>query len=171
MRIYKRKNSPNYYLQLERNKGVSLKTSDYKEAQEIAEKKYGHLKRVCPYCSESFFKTRRFCSNKCRKYYHNEISYYGRLKKEIYEKFNHQCCFCGWEKGLHIHHIDGKGSLVPKKDRNNSKNNLVLLCPQCHLRIHHCKEDPEAQFWGKQEVQLINLARKQLKSDRKTSDH
>ena len=55
------------------------------------------------------------------------------LKRYLFEKFNNQCCQCGWGKinpysntiPLEIDHIDGDF-------RNNTEDNLRLLCPNCH---------------------------------------
>lgn len=55
------------------------------------------------------------------------------IQRYIKEKFDNKCYECGWNKinpttgnsPLEIHHIDGNY-------KNNSEDNLVLLCPNCH---------------------------------------
>jgi hypothetical protein len=55
------------------------------------------------------------------------------IKKYLLSIHNKSCSECGWNKingstnkcPLQIHHIDGDA-------RNNTKNNLQLLCPNCH---------------------------------------
>lgn len=55
------------------------------------------------------------------------------IQRYIKEKFDNKCCECGWNKvnpitghsPLEIHHIDGDY-------KNNSEDNLILLCPNCH---------------------------------------
>ena len=56
-----------------------------------------------------------------------------QVRRYIKEKYNNKCQICGQnEKNplnnicyLEIHHIDGKSD-------NNSEDNLMLLCPNCH---------------------------------------
>lgn len=55
------------------------------------------------------------------------------IRQYLFDKYNSSCCECGWNKEnlfthlvpLEIHHKDGDHS-------NNSEDNLVLLCPNCH---------------------------------------
>lgn len=55
------------------------------------------------------------------------------LRKYIIEKFNNKCSLCGWSEinkstgkvPVQIDHIDGNY-------KNNSEENLRLLCPNCH---------------------------------------
>lgn len=54
-----------------------------------------------------------------------------RLKKYVIKERGHQCEICKYTQwlgqmiSLEIHHIDGDQT-------NNDKNNLQLLCPNCH---------------------------------------
>lgn len=41
---------------------------------------------------------------------------------------------------LHIHHIDGKGSLLPIDQQNNDLDNLTTLCAACHAKVHRERE-------------------------------
>lgn len=92
----------------------------------------------------------KYCDNNCqREFQHND--YINKWKsglvdglrgkyqlslhihRYIRDKFENKCCECGWSKinpvtgnsPLEIHHIDGDY-------KNNSENNLILLCPNCH---------------------------------------
>lgn len=55
------------------------------------------------------------------------------IRKYMFDKYNSKCCLCGWsEKNvytglipLEIEHKDGNF-------RNNSEENLILICPNCH---------------------------------------
>ena len=55
------------------------------------------------------------------------------IKRYIKEKYNNQCCKCGWHEinlftgniPVEIHHVDGDY-------KNNKEENLELLCPNCH---------------------------------------
>ncbi len=49
--------------------------------------------------------------------------------KPIYKKYNNKCVDCGSNDNLHIHHID-------KNHENNSEDNLMLLCKNCHWKKH-----------------------------------
>ena len=53
------------------------------------------------------------------------------------ERDNYTCQVCGkkaLETRLHVHHKDNKGRTVV--ETNNSLDNLITLCPQCHTNIH-----------------------------------
>lgn len=60
-----------------------------------------------------------------------QVSIY--IQRYVKEKYGNKCCECGWDKinpvtgnsPLEIHHIDGDY-------KNNSEDNLILLCPNCH---------------------------------------
>ena len=94
----------------------------------------------------SFYK---FCSNACQQEYQYQkyisewksgektgLSSTGivtrPVKRFLREKFSNKCCICGWseihpitqEAPLVADHIDGNW-------RNNSEENLRLLCPNC----------------------------------------
>lgn len=55
------------------------------------------------------------------------------VRRYLFETYNNQCARCGWsginpvsgKTPLQIDHIDGDY-------RNNKKENLILLCPNCH---------------------------------------
>lgn len=91
-----------------------------------------------------------YCNNKCQKEYQyktyierwkdglengliGKYALSGHIKKYIRDKFDNKCCVCGWHEiseftkkvPLEIHHIDGNY-------KNNSEDNLQLLCPNCH---------------------------------------
>jgi hypothetical protein len=52
------------------------------------------------------------------------------IRKNILERDNHCCKICGSSDKLHIHHI------VPYKiSKDNSPENLVTLCPTCHVAV------------------------------------
>ena len=104
----------------------------------------------CLNCGKEINKRNRFCDNTCyaeyeRKQYierwknGEETGVIGEdgiataIRKYLFEKHNNSCEICGWNKinfytglvPLQIHHIDGDC-------KNNSEENLQLLCPNCH---------------------------------------
>lgn len=54
----------------------------------------------------------------------------------LFKKYKGKCSECGSKSYLHIHHKDNKGSNLPIAKRNNSLDNLVLLCRSCHGKLH-----------------------------------
>jgi len=64
---------------------------------------------------------------------------YNNLSLEIYGELTKQCGSCGFTNIVQLHHLDGD-------HKNNEKNNLVGLCPNCHKSIHtykYCEEIKE----------------------------
>ena len=108
--------------------------------------------KICKYCKKKFtkkdilekqsenyninfidrdFKRRQFCSNECN------IKYYGRRAYERKIKYMHKqgfCSICGYKEHpdiLEVHHI------IARKDGGNDDiDNLILLCPNCHRKVH-----------------------------------
>lgn len=71
----------------------------------------------------------------------NNRARFSGLKPFILERDNYSCLHCGmtnkqhikkWGYELTIDHIDGKGSNVPVKLKNNEIDNLQTLCMSCH---------------------------------------
>lgn len=104
----------------------------------------------CLNCGKEINKGSRFCNNTCyaeyeRKQYierwkqGKETGIIGEdgiataVRKYMFEKNNNSCEICGWHEinpytgliPLQIHHVDGNC-------KNNSEDNLQLLCPNCH---------------------------------------
>jgi len=58
-----------------------------------------------------------------------------RRMQEYRTRLNHpriRCARCGWDEcsaTLHVHHID-------QDWQNNATQNLVVLCPTCHVEVH-----------------------------------
>ena len=132
-----------------------------------------HFKSICSICGKEFFslkKEQQFCSPNCYKQFQrekllNEWLNNGYnfptkillcIRKYLYKSRNYKCEICGFEGYnkktgntiLQIHHIDGDST-------NNTKNNLQVLCPNCHAmtenfmalnvgkstRINRCKKN------------------------------
>lgn len=109
--------------------------------------------KVCAFCNIKLHRHQYvYCSNKCQKdkEYREYIlqwktgqhsgligksteTFSGYIKRYLFKKYNNQCSSCGWNRvnpkgmlpALEVEHIDGNS-------RNNSEENLTLLCPNCH---------------------------------------
>lgn len=120
---------------------------------EIEYKSSIKINKICKYCGKLLDCTyKEFCSFKCLKLNRRdnyikrwingkEVGFYNNngkdmnsyLRSYLLEEANYRCQKCGWgeinpftEKiPLQIHHIDGNCI-------NNSKDNLIVLCPNYH---------------------------------------
>lgn len=107
--------------------------------------------RCCLNCGKELKnRQKKYCNNECqmefqyKKYIEDwknglvdgmrgEYQLSSYIHRYIREKFENKCCECGWDKinpttgnsPLEIHHKDGNY-------KNNSEDNLALLCPNCH---------------------------------------
>lgn len=108
-------------------------------------------KRYCIVCgSEIKTSAVKYCSTQCQqknikeKYIKRwkenledglkgEYQISNHIRNYLFEKYNNKCSKCGWSEinpftgkiPLEVEHIDGNY-------RNNSEDNLTLLCPNCH---------------------------------------
>jgi 5-methylcytosine-specific restriction endonuclease McrA len=59
--------------------------------------------------------------------------------REIFRKANKECSNCGYKKHVEVCHIKSISSFSPDTLLSviNSKDNLVLLCPNCHWEFDH----------------------------------
>lgn len=57
-----------------------------------------------------------------------------KTKEALFNEYNSRCAICGKERP-HIHHIDQDSS-------NNDLQNLIPLCPNCHLIDQHNPTTP-----------------------------
>lgn len=120
-------------------------------AKETFNKGTGKDKGTCINCRKSLNNRQvKFCSHKCQREYEQKewekrwkegketgitgkygISDY--LRTYLFKKYNNKCARCGWGEinsytnriPLEVEHIDGNYL-------NNSEENLILLCPNCH---------------------------------------
>jgi predicted RNA-binding Zn-ribbon protein involved in translation (DUF1610 family) len=105
-----------------------------KVSRKLQGKKHSKKKRE-PRGLESRNKQRvsilNFYQNKWKETPFEKLSKFNR-KKVLLEEFSHKCMECGqgeiWrgvKLSLHFHHVDGD-------EKNTSKNNSKILCPNCH---------------------------------------
>lgn len=61
-------------------------------------------------------------------------------RRQVYARARGRCerPHCTYSRNLHIHHIDQDPS-------NNSPDNLLIVCPNCHSHIHHDEVSVNAQ--------------------------
>jgi 5-methylcytosine-specific restriction endonuclease McrA len=94
------------------------------------------VKKMCPYCQKEFeteYVTKIYCSKKHQKYAKQSRRTGKGIKgiKANYPEKCKKCEVCGldeWEI-LVLHHRD-------RNPKNKNINNLQVLCPNCHTRIH-----------------------------------
>lgn len=72
----------------------------------------------------------------------NAFKFGERNRDSILERFDFKCSECQSDDhtNLVIHHIDGKGYGMKARDKNNSPENLTVLCQRCHSRLHRLQE-------------------------------
>ena len=85
---------------------------------------YHHAKGYCGGCYNFLFHLEKNKSENIKKWYN--------LDYESYLKITKECIICGFDKAVELHHIDRNHS-------NNSKENLVGICPNHHKMIHMYK--------------------------------
>lgn len=62
---------------------------------------------------------------------HYGKGYFSNYRTNAFNEYLHQCSVCGWnedEDCLEVHHID-------ENRDNNSLDNLIILCPNCHRKL------------------------------------
>ena len=90
----------------------------------------------CAQCGKEFYKPparlkttkKHFCSRECKQQSRTTGSHIPR--KRLLKKYTN-CQLCGLNEPeiLVIHHKDGNRL-------NNADENLIVLCPNCHARVH-----------------------------------
>lgn len=95
-------------------------------------------KKICPVCNKPIkkYNINKTCSKRCGALYHridiDSKTYDTRSDYRSICFYHHgkKCLLCNEELILEAHHIDGNRT-------NNTKENLIPLCPTHHQYIHH----------------------------------
>lgn len=80
-----------------------------------------HSKGLCPGCYNFVFHLDKAKERNYKKYHD--------INLEIYKKITSKCLICGFDKIVDLHHLD-------ENKQNNSKENLIGLCPNHHKMLH-----------------------------------
>lgn len=83
-----------------------------------------HAKGYCAGCYNSIFHLQE------TKDYNNQKRH--KISSELYNQITQKCILCGFNQFVELHHIDCNR-------HNNSKENMVGLCPNHHKMIHTLK--------------------------------
>lgn len=108
---------------------------------------------ICPVCGKEFIRpnwaikegNNYFCSKSCAATYNNTHHRCGEKNpnwidgryskstyaKKAYRTYKLKCAICGLEEEccLQVHHVD-------ENRENDDINNLIILCANCHCRVH-----------------------------------
>jgi hypothetical protein len=87
-----------------------------------------HAKGLCSGCYNTLFHL-EYTKNQNHRRYHN-------IDSELYKVLTKKCLVCGFDKVVDLHHLD-------RNKKNNSKENLIGLCPNHHKMLHTLKYKDE----------------------------
>ncbi len=83
-----------------------------------------HGKGLCDGCYNSVFHIDKvLAANKMKRY---------NLSYALYKEITSKCVICGFDKVIDLHHLD-------HNHKNNSRENLIGLCPNHHKMLHDRK--------------------------------
>lgn len=87
-------------------------------------KPYVNICQTCHRSISGYFRVNNYECSYCKKGY---SFYFNKLSRQL--RKNGECFICKDKTKLHVHHKD-------KNKKNNSFDNLMILCFQCHSSIH-----------------------------------
>ena len=135
---YKSKNPKDYplYYRSYRIRTAKILTKD------VLKKEYQENKLRLIDIAKKYDSTYGIVQKRMKKYgIHTESGRYSNKDSESYwrrtlnAEHNHTCQFCKWNKdNCDVHHM------VPRKDGGKwERDNLILVCPNCHRLLHRGK--------------------------------
>ena len=99
--------------------------------------RFGKHETKCDQCGTIFYlrpsrlndSQHHFCSIECKRQFQTTTGSY--VPRDYLKRRIIQCQICGLEQSdlLEVHHKDGNR-------KNNNLGNLLVVCPNCHTRIH-----------------------------------
>lgn len=132
-------------------KKLNIILPNRRKINEIETFNKGKNPRYCLVCHKLLEKRQqKFCSHKCQREYEQKewekrwkegketgitgkygISDY--LRTYLFKKYNNKCARCGWgEINSYTNRIPLEVEYIDGNYLNNSEENLILLCPNCH---------------------------------------
>lgn len=96
--------------------------------KKCGEKKHHHGKDLCANCYLKTFHYDYIRDFNIRRLYNISLELWNEITKE--------CLICGFDKVVDIHHLD-------ENRKNNSRDNLIGLCPNHHQMLHNEKYSTE----------------------------
>ena len=104
-----------------------------------------HAKGLCSGCYNTTFYL------ESTKDYNHQRDY--NIELELYKQITSKCIICGFDKFVELHHLD-------KNRDNNSKDNLIGLCPNHHRMLHTLKyKDEITQQINKSKLLLLSITK------------
>jgi hypothetical protein len=100
----------------------------FKKCKRCERERPVHAKELCGGCYNIVYHLEHTKDRNYQKY-HN-------INPELYKKITEKCLICNFNKVVELHHLD-------KNRKNNSKENMIGLCPNHHRMIHLIKYNPE----------------------------
>lgn len=119
-------------------------------------RKHKKLHKNCPVCNKAFItdvkENKVTCSQPCANTFFRSGSNHPQWNKNSYRNicfsvYPYKCLLCAWNKILDVHHVNSI-----KKD--NSKKNLVPLCPNHHALTRTTKHKDEIDKDIKKAIEL-----------------
>lgn len=98
---------------------------------------------LCGRCYDKLLEQKHPERRHAQKHAANEKRQHGQHRDEVTARAGGRCEICGmsskaavakWGRKMDIHHRDGKGRT--SAEHNHAVDNLMLVCPSCHRRIH-----------------------------------
>ena len=129
---------------------------EYRRKYYQANKNRWHNKYYLPNREKIIKRVAEYQKKNREKYRHYaRVSKFGKDYLQIYIRDDYRCQDCGMTNDEHIkkyqtwltlHHKDGKGRNFPKRERNNSPDNLITLCLPCHGKRDSLRNGDVNQF-------------------------